>query len=241
MKNTKPTSALFLFALFLLTGIAGCKKDDTTSQHTGKIKTITYLGATTGTTKTTISYDNQDRILSASNEPTGYNSYVYQNQSVRILYYDSASNLSTPLADDTFMLNAQGYVSSATIANGYTRTYDANGYVLTETKNINTSTLITTTHTYSNGNEVSRSYVDGTGQQHTYTFQYNTQPETHGNNAGGSPYWGKDNANLVSRITENHGGADQITDYTYEYDSQGRVTKETQTGYHSGVTGYTYY
>lgn len=243
MKNLKAPLLVLFFAAFVFSCLPGCKKDNNTaSPHTGKIKSMGYLNTgTNGTTMSNITYDSQDRIVGTVNIPDGYDSFVYQGNRILLLYYEDVNNLSAPLTIDTFTLNAQGYLSNGSIANGITRTFDANGYVLTETKNSNTASPITTTHVYSNGNEQSASYTDGGGQLHTYTYQYNTHAETHGHNAAGSPYWGKDNANLISRVIQNDGGTDLITDYTYEYDTQGRVTKETQVGYLNQTTTYTYY
>jgi hypothetical protein len=251
MKNKKPI--LFINALVILFSISmnsGCKKEkDTTDlctdgiqnqNETGvdcgnscntctasafRIKTITYFDGSVSA----YSYDNQGRVTSlAITSTTSGNSnqqYTYGTNSVTQILQDGSTI--------NYTLNSNGYATSQVFKDNIgavifslNNTYDNEGHLLSSGSNGGG----TITNTWTDGNLTSDNNFGG----QTYTY-LSTKDNTIGNENKGMKFLGKDSKNLRSTSTS-YGST---TTFTYEYDSQNRVTKQMNGGLDAIV--YTYY
>jgi YD repeat-containing protein len=116
------------------------------------------------------------------------------------------------------------YSSAGTITRDtFQYTYDANDYwasVFGRDFSINL--------TYANGNKVTRIYTDNGSTYYTATYEYYTN-KTQPNSYEGqyAPKLGTREKNMRKKYTQNFtSGRRKITDYNYEYDAKGNVTKE---------------
>jgi len=223
MKNTTIFVIATLVALIVVTGISGCKKeDDDTSKKAGvtpKIKTLSYYDPWSLATRTeTYAYDAQGRVTTVT---TSFS----DGSSGSVVSYSYGTNYMTEtrpgIGPKTYALNSDGYVSDYFLG---TQTYDADGHVTSDG---------THTYTWANGNLIS-STNDPSG---SLTFTYHTdKTNTIGNDNKGMSFFGKESKNLINTSTN---GSGTVLVYSHEYDSQGRVTKET--GKYGYAYNYTYF
>ena len=236
MKNPTPVKSLFLIsalfiALFSLTIISGCKKDDNKQSATCtngikdgtetdidcggdcnvctatyRIKTVVsidYNGDTTSSRAYT--YDNTGRLTYMFEEqPTAIRRRFYYYTNDSIVYIDSASG-----GRKVYMLNAQGYAASETHYTSssqvftYNYTYDAQGHLI----NLNN-----TAYTWANNNLITR------GDGYIYSY-YTDKLNTIGNEKEGLRFLGISSRNLIQKIDV---GGISITP-TYQFDGLGRI------------------
>ncbi len=188
----------------------------------GKIKSIVSGSVTNSVIKqldsVEYSYDAQGRITIKTivfNNPLGSGTdkyiFTYSVNSVISQYFSPATS-STPSSFDTIFLNAQG---QETGYSGHENifSYDAEGYLISFYAG---STVVT--RSYTNGNLTTSTY-NGSSTTCAYLndkLEYRDYASIY--------FQGKGNKNLTNVITLSSGSTDT---YTYEYDSKGRVTKQT--------------
>ena len=120
--------------------------------------------------------------------------------------------------------------------------YDADGYLTKIVLNSGTSTSETITFTVVNGNRVGTSYLTG-GFTYTGTSQYLMDKiNTIGYENMGITFMGKQEKNLVQTAAISMSGVSLTQTYTYQYDSQNRVTNSivTTPGQNAISTSYAY-
>jgi hypothetical protein len=242
MKNLKEVlSAAIMILLFTLAMLPGCKKENTAPVipllSEARVKTITTLSSSPGTDS--FSYDGnrkQSEFWNALNHTV----YTYLPNSIS--YINSNANVS-----GIDSLNALGYDISGVVRRAgdlyyVTRTYDADGHLLS-VYSIDSAYALqrdTVIQTWSNGNMLSSYEAYKTPWSYDVietTYIYLTdKANSLANENFGQSYYGKSSQNLVS--TYSVGG----NTYTmrYEYDNNGWVAKEIDPGKGSTKT-YTYY
>ena len=197
---------------------AGCKKENILIF--GKIKT-----ATSGFGTSTYTYDNQGRVILAQHANGSKDVYIHGTDTFWHQIFSAGAT--TPSSNSAFDLNSQGYYSF-----GGKRTYNSQGYLL----QVDWYPDFVVTYSYSGGNLIQETTNDhGTISLVTYTYDSNFYESRD----WGLPYFGKGSKNLVSEETR---GTNHYV-YTYEFDSQGRVSKQTQVVNNAApdIGTYTYY
>lgn len=207
-----------LLLLTLLISVAGCKKDDDDKDNTpgGLAKVKTYTLATTNGTPVTYTYTyNSDGKLAS--ELTDVNSGVYYS-------YSGNKITTTDLNGDTLFVyttNSDGYiVIGVDPANTYTYEYNADWNMTNNNGNM---------ATWGDGNRLTAN-----NGVNVYTY-YTDKTNTVGNENKGQKYFGVDSKNLVHTLTFSNFST---TTYTYEFDTQNRVTKRLSS---NTTETYTYY
>ncbi|MGC4101751.1 hypothetical protein [Ferruginibacter sp.] len=148
-----------------------------------------------------------------------------------------------------FELNAAGLVIRTTLSNAPDyEVLDQYNPDNTHAKSVSKINGITNTadYFYSNGNCDSIRYRgnDGTWYSTIVKTYYTDKPNVLTQESTGEKIYGKDNKNLLKTEMYKYpnGTSTQVVVYTYDYDAQGRITKETGT---QGATvfsmSYTYY
>ena len=252
MKNKKPILfSAMIVVLFSITLMSGCKKEETTDACTNGVQDQTETGVDCGGTcnactasafriKTVTyadgsvfaySYDNRGRITNLAITSAGLGNSTQQ--------YTYGTNSVTQTLQggftENYTLNSNGYATSqvskdntgATIAS-WAYTYDSEGHVLTSAYTGGGGGTVT--NTWTNGNLTSDNNFGG----QTYTYLL-AKDNTIGNENNGMNFFGKDSKNLRNSSTSGGG----TTTFTYEYDSQNRVTKQMDGS--PGAIIYTYY
>ncbi len=186
--------------------------------------------------KTVISYDNQSRItkseqFDSTGNLIGYTTITYSDDKIMT---DNYQNGKLKHHAD-FLLNEQGYINSKYIIyyNEYTRydttlyTYDNEGYRIMDVYK-DTYRNDTAIYKYQDGNLKTQEFIGWDGKSIT-TYTYSTI-ENKGfnflNDVGSANLFGKGNKNLVeSDIEVNPDGSTLSTTYSYQFNSDGLVTK----------------
>ena len=232
MKNKKQLlPAIAGLLLLLLTTTTACNKktENNTSALTGKMKTTTQVSGSTTQTFTFI-YDDQGRISTLENTVDGKEVFTYTTAQVTQWHYNLGAT--TPSDTTIYYLDAAGLATHT--SKGDTYQFNTDRRMTYETMGTDTSI-----YTYTNGNFTTRQYHSGsTSGVATYTHLAD-KLETRNNN--GFDFLGKHNTNLINVETDTQSGGTFTTNYTYEYDSNGKITKETTTGASNQVLTYTYY
>jgi len=237
MKSTSTFlfSAVFI-ALISITSFSGCDKNDTLPQtcsngikdadETGvdcggscndctteafRIKTYSHTAFSTsssGYTTETYAYDNKGRVstITYTGFFTGVSTYTYGNGNVTLVDRDNFTSVYT--------LNSLGYATSVTWVGGptYNFLYDSEWQLLDDGTGIYSWTANNITFV--------RPELSG------FTF-LTDKVNTVGNVNKGISFLGKDSKNLPESKQYGTGGK---YFYTYEYDSQNRVTKAIEVG-----------
>jgi hypothetical protein len=255
MKNSKAFLAgAVVIALLSVTVMSGCKKDSNNTPSTcsngvkdgdetgvdcggscnactaasARVKTYSLAAPTFGNSIFTYTYDSHQRIatvtLSGSLDHAVI-SYTYGANSITITSDQNRNSSVLTLNASGYAISAVGKDSANNTLSTDTYTYDSDGHLLT-------STSSGETNTWSNGNLATNDR--GAGDIYSYTYLTN-KVNTMGNENVGRAFNGKSSLNLVDIETVSGSGS---TAYSYQYDSQNRVTQavhgnETET--------YTYY
>ncbi|MDB5226428.1 MAG: hypothetical protein JWN78_621 [Bacteroidota bacterium] len=250
-----------LFAFAAVLSITGCKKTDstnTTVTPTGaKLKTVTMLPSGS---VTTFYYDSLNRISKVTTSGTVfYQSFVYKGSDSVIVF---SSNGTDSGSVNAYKLNGVGLAVNNTSSAGpttFTYTYDVNGFQTYSTANTVAGSsadtfLISgnniTEHRGSTSNVLTTNTIR---VKQVYTF-LTDKTNTIGNANKGMSFLGKSSSNLINTEAYHYSSttiippstttSDETYNYTYEYDSNSRVTKRTQTAVSTGtpiVENYTYY
>lgn len=245
MRKTKTIlSAGIMMALLAIIMIGGCKKkDDTPVTPTGKERIKTFKGQASVFYTDSIEYDASLRQS------------VYWSSVPKVVYTYNGNTVIKEGQDavDIYNLNSQGYATSK-IYRSYsggitifdTYTYDADGHMLThfstDSLNYSRDTII---QTWSGGNMTS-SYHGAANDLSAYyfseltTYTYLTDKiSTIENENFGKLFLGKGSKNLINTISIVNAG---VTTLNYEYDTKGRVKKQTGIPANSLYSAeYTYY
>ncbi len=242
--------SLIILSLLAFIFAISCKKDKTTPQP--KVKTKTEGGITQ-----TYTYDAQGRQLQIFyNTLSLHDTVIYRTDSILFLSVSSTGVLTQSFAMPVNSLGlVTGYASSLFSSESYA--YNSDKYrILTNTNSLFSSTKDTAY--ISNGNVIrnistTNSSFTTTQEVHDYTFS--DKSNSISNEAFGLQYKGKSNQQLInteiatsttiSCPAPSCGSPTTRTyNYTYEFDSNGWVTKRTITDVGastSTVTSYTYY
>jgi hypothetical protein len=228
--------ALLAIIIFALLVVAGCKKNGSSVNTFGAIKSAkssfrfgvgVYLNVSSSYT-----YDSQGRptkmqYYDSLGNATWYRTYTYKGDS--LVWGASDSGGLNPGVINTYSLNGQGYIAGSAVG-PEVFDYDNLGHCVYHTYQSQIQT-----NAYSNGNLIATNF-NANGISSTITYTYLTD-KTEYRNYGfaaylGPPYCdygmgelsGKNNANLINISIS---GFDTVV-YTYQFDSKGRVIQEQQ-------------
>jgi hypothetical protein len=236
---------LMVMGVFL-TLTSSCKKSDDSNNPTPtlskKVQTIQYSNGNTET----FEY-NSDGKLSKDTEtgPVTNNDYTdTYTYSGNIITETSTSLNAGTTHTLAITLNSQGYISNITevYANqNYVETfeYDNSGYLTKETETPEGNDIYTYTYTYTNGNRISETVAKNSSNVQTVYYEYYLDKENalSAEKLVGECYSGKSDKNLIKRITYS---SSEIESYTYEYDQDNYVTKQTTTAVDGTTSWKTY-
>lgn len=247
---------LILVLAVLTINFSSCKKSESavalSPNQLPLITTRTFSRSGSIVELRTQTYDGQGRLTSV-NATGNYGGFSFQD-----IYTPSSITETYPNGGKTvYNLNAQGYIGTwiendAPDYINHTLTYNSDGYLV---KDVAVHSAYTSTtngiYTWSNGNLVSlveNNFIT----TYTYTNFTNNLDEVEVQplnfTVGNSSFHGKQSKNLISTETTGPVGSIGTTcTYTYEFDSQNRVSKKTMTvnsggtyQMYSGVYTYTY-
>lgn len=222
---------LTLGTLVLLAFVYSCKKDEDTENPAKETvpliatRAITYPGSSS-VDSTYYLYDSQGRYA-------GY--YNNHKQRVDITYSGSsvvykAYNENTLKYTDTYTLNAQGMASQLVrtgVVSGTEKYFYNNANQLTHSISIFNGNTDTIFYSYEGDNftqSITRYEESSVVTRDTVRFEYYTDKISTVNPANyGATFMGPRSKNLIRKKTMRQ----IISDYTYEFDSQDRVIKET--------------
>ena len=230
-KNTELWNFLSLMLLIvsIVIFVEGCKKENNTPPFS-LIKTQT----SNGTFTVTFSYDAQNRITNIASNTGQRTSYLYNGN--YITYIDSDGSNITIIHS---VLNNRGLTEvSWTENSGDTLhwTYDVNGHNIGIAANH--SNEIKTWLNDNLENDYNAGFSDTTNYAYTY---YSGKESSLTNSNYGRQFEGVDSKNLIQTETYTFNGI-FTTQYSYEYDTYGRVSKRTRQA--NGITSqetFTYY
>jgi len=216
--------ALALLLTILLLG--GCKKSTVNKQNLVQGSISVVRSANGNTVYDTIAY---------SYNSQGWLTIVRQGNGSAVATWSYTPNTATFIqGTDTavYQLNNQGLAISDNT--GYVYTFDNNGYC---TSAINATSGVTTIYTVSGGNILTQQTTVA-GSTSTYVCTFLSTPD---NRNYGEPYFGKRDVNLVNTETVTTAGTSTTYNFTYTFDSQGRVQSSTTTnGSSSETISYSY-
>jgi len=239
------------YSLLLLATATGllvsCSKNNNNSPVNnptpGSFRVKTY-SSNYGTT--TYTYDAQGRLILKVFGNGAKSEYNYSTPNKVIeSYYFSNGNLE---GTGEFDLDANGLMIKEVYSDGpanlYTTDYDANKNVIKEVHNIN-GNISVLDYFYTNGNLDSMQYKTNGSLYHTTIYSYYTdKPDLLNNDIWGQGYEGYYGKHLLKKEQTRYtdGTTDNVWEYTYEYDSKGRVSKcNSKNGQNTEVSYYTYY
>ncbi|OYU96438.1 MAG: hypothetical protein CFE21_08570 [Bacteroidetes bacterium B1(2017)] len=217
---------LLLIAFVILAGTA-CKKDKTTDEPTPAEKICLVTSTTDSDSNTFIyTFDSQNRIIKNG---------AYNGPDSTITIYTYTGNkvvMASGIVEQTYFLNSYGFADSVYyIVDGYVDllivlTHNSEGLV--------TSQKVTGTvpqgevnqigtFEYLNGDLVKQTNNDGTTTS-TVTLEYYLDKPNKSKRFEEATQFYNSSAHMLKKMTGDDGS---FTSYTYEYDSEGKVTKET--------------
>lgn len=226
---------LFIFGVIMST-FSSCKKENNSPDNaddiipTGiKIKNfIPYPGDIF-----TLLYDNQGRCIKFS-DAYNIDQYVYSANLLKKYHWDVGA--SEPYDSIIYILNNQGYAISDN--EGFVYNYDSLWHLISKVKGSDSFS-----YSWVNGNKVSET-SSFSGEVKAYTY-FTNKDNTIGFENMGMYYLGKTSKNLISELVDSLPFNPTTTfTYTYEFDSQNRVTKSTElssAGDPPGVISFVYY
>lgn len=219
---------LFFVLLSLLVAFSACNKEDEPGQSANRIPLIKTI-VTTGNYSDSVhfEYDSTGRIIKASHSSEQYTLYTYAPNKLTIHTYRGPS---LPDYTSSYRLNDKGIATSTQI-DGYLYTfkYDSTGYLVSKMYNNDTINFMR----IKDGNTLMKKefYLRDKYMTMTWNYQFNTNANTIGDENRGMSWNGKQDKNLPIKETEvftlRNYAKESITEYTYEYDTQNRVTKRT--------------
>lgn len=204
-----------------------------------RVKTRTFNGDLR-----TYTYDASNRSLGSTS--VSYNSVTYQ--------YPDASHIHSiikypggSIAGETdYELNSKGLISKATASTlqGF-YTYNGKKQLIKHIVNFTNGDIATGDFTYTSGNLTSIQSLTNGSPSWNKTFTYYTNIDNVlSNEVFGESFTGAESKNLVKSMSfVINGGSTTTENYTYEFDAQGRVTKQkvVKNGVLQPDILYTYY
>jgi len=229
-KRMRRGTLLLLISLLLLTG--GCKKSNPAS---AVIKTVQYP---ISNETYTYQYNSNGTVNNIQGSLGDATYYGYSGTRITAEEYDNNGNASMVT---TYFLNAQNLADSvavlAALSYSYKNTYNSNGYLISQRQYDGQNNLVNiVTDSIVNGNPLS---IRGDGTLTVNTF--NNHANSIGTGNMGQRFLGTNSKNLLN--SSNATGAGE-TNYSYTYDSEGRVTSQTLNNVTNSSTTtyfYTYY
>lgn len=218
---------LFFVLLSLLVAFSACNKEDETGRSANRIPLIKTI-VTTGNYSDSVhfEYDSTGRIIKASHSSEQYTLYTYAPNIVTIHTYRGSS---LPDYTSSYRLNDKGIATSTQI-DGYLYTfkYDSIGYLVSKMYNNDT---INSMRIKDGNTLMKKEYYLRDKSSFTWNYEFNTNNNTIGDENKGISWNGKQDKNLLTKETRVYKVYNSVqvktTEYTYEYDTQNRVTKRT--------------
>lgn len=246
MKTSNRNYLLLLCILF--TSLVSCKKENTPGVASfPKIKTITQAANTF-----TYSYDDKGRVSKVVSSSLGTTEYHYSNDSIYVSTFNGAGQV---ISTEILKLNVDGLVTHQTNPplNNIDQSYGFSAAKQLTKTHLTLSSAgqpdfgIDYNFFYSNNNNDSIRIIFSSGSTPTDTIDFHNEYftdriNTIGNENSGLLHLGKSSQNLIRTSREVEAGIVTISNYSYSYDSQNRVTEQIETsGSNSTVRRFTYY
>jgi hypothetical protein len=234
MKISKFTSEFALSGLLFLVFIS-CEKE---GENTPACKVIQSMLTDGGSDTATwvYTYNNDGKLTKTDMSEGYYFTYTWETNKMTQKYYSMGSLSYT----DVFNLDSEGraisssHISMSITTQNTTYDYDDNGFLISKTVDpaADGSPTDYYTYEYESGNlvTINRTQSEEGNYASTTTYEYYTD-KTNNYNVSISIY-GKGNANLVKKSTLNATSPVTLTttiNYSYQFDSEGKVQKITQT------------
>lgn len=235
---------LFFSGLVILTlGALSCKKDNSgqpPAETIAKLKSWVDDGGVTNYT-----YDASGRITKYEHVGGSKSTYEYQNGLVIHKLYSAGGNL---FSTKNLELDASGYVIHEVDPGGQgtpsARVYNAE-HQLVKSVSVTGNFTNSMDYFYTNGNCDSMRYTTNGqwGQTVKWTY-YTDKPNSLSYKNQGMTFWGVSSKNLTKseQYFYSDGTAGDKSNYTYELDASGHVTKQTVTqGANIDISYISYY
>lgn len=246
---------ILFFALLLLLGSWGCKKETTpivppvTEAPVYKVKTIVHNLGIIGYTDT-FRYDATGRLISRTTSDGFTHSFSYTTTLAVDSYYNASGSL---LGTETYFLNANQRADSLKkIYFGTTTylkyTYDSEGHLTVQKSLDDTHAVVSIDNfIWENGNNTEVYRTSSTSQfiSHTVNYYDDTHKNTIGNQNTGRNFFGVDSKNsVVSQYYTSTSSTLSIYNFVNTYDAQERMAQfiiYNNSGSINSSGVYTYY
>jgi len=219
--------------IFFIGALAACSKNHDNSVTTPPLTGLTRMKMqTSGATVYTYFYDSQARMVKMENSNGSRKEYEYAAGKVTRKYYNTSGVYQYSIIEE---LNTDGYTFHSTYSNQptweYLYTYNADKTMAKQVVDANGITV--KDYFWSNGNldSIRFSSQNGAWNYTEVNSYYTDKPNTLSDDIFGEQYWGKNSKNLL-KSTVNHfpdGSSSIKDDFTYEFDGEGKVIKQTIT------------
>jgi len=234
------------FLLAAAVAFVGCKKNDVDAPVTPASGVAKLKTRTAGTNTTNYTYDAQGRQTKYTNTDGSKVEIDYQPGIIYRKVYNTVSNF---LYSYKYELNSDGLASRTTLSTNpdyeSLTQFHSDKTPAKEIATINGNTSLID-YFYSNGNCDSLRFSNGNGNWFSTIVKtyYTDKPNVLTDANTGDNFYGKNNANMLKTeiYKYSNGTSNELATYTYEYDGQGRVIKETRTqGNDINISLLTYY
>lgn len=248
----KKLSFISILICSLVIFTIGCKKDATNSVT--RIKYV--INNTNDTTKYT--YDNENRILTEQFNSSNTITYYFYKGSDSIILSNISISTNDTIRIGYYKLNANGVATDYSNPgfNNMQFVYNSDNYKIFESGSAlfyssSDSFNITNNNVTSS---VLKSNTIGSSSRTVNTYTLDSRTNTITNDAIGSSFLGKSNANLITALNEVKTSTSTLCipsctptvevknySYTYEFDTENRVTRMIQTNLSNSSTVSTRY
>ena len=225
--------------IFFIGAFAACSKSHDNPAPASPPASLTRIKKqTSGGDISTYSYDSQGKAVKVENSDGSKKEYEYATGKVTRKYFTTAGVYQDSNIEE---LNADGYTVRSTRSSQpaweSVYTYNADKTLAKQISKSNSVTVLD--YFWNNGNldSIRFSSQNGTwNYTHVMTY-YTDKPNGLSDDIFGEQYWGKNSKNLLkSNVNHFPDGSSSVKyDFTYEFDNQGRVTKETSTSDNGNV------
>lgn len=239
-------------AVFIGLLMVACNKDEEAPAHNIECRLSTL---DLDSFKIQMTYNEDGSIAKSSLFYKGvareYTTYTYAAGKITEQSF-SANN--EPTASSVYTLGSNGYAAQCVVINDSRKdssfyTYDANGYltgIRTVSYDENNGAYVyrateQTTYTIANGNKVKavrNSTTDVEGYAYETVNEYYTDKPGYSGLNNELDFLGKHDVSLLKKSTFKNGVSESATNYTYEFNSDGKPTKVTQSSVTSQGTTF---
>jgi len=237
-KKTKKIVMKTIYLILLIGVFVACNKsNDNLTQAQPPTSLTRIVKQTSGADISTFSYDASGKALKKENSNGSRKEYEYAGGKVMRKYYNTSGVYQYTITEE---LNAEGFsIHNTRSDQPWENVYEYNTDKTMAKQISKSSSTIVNDYFWSNGNldSVRSSSQNGVWQYTTIFTYYTDKPNLLSDDIYGEQYWGKNSKNLLKTEVNMfpNGSFSNMWTYTYEFDNQGRIIKQTTSGSNGNV------